>query len=117
MRIWSSLDSPPLQAVADSAILSSFLDGTLIVIDAERSRQRTVRLGRESLARAGANVLGAVLNRIPARVHSEYATYYGGNHEVEGVTKRALPGTRRVARAGWSFHPAAPDSLSEATDP
>ena len=81
-------DSPPLQAVADSAILSSFLDGTLIVIDAERSRQRTVRLGRESLARAGANVLGAVLNRIPARVHSEYATYYGGNHEVEGVTKR-----------------------------
>ena len=62
-------DSPPLQAVTDSAILSSFLDGTLLVIDAEHSRQRTVRLGRETLAKAGANVLGAVLNRLVCSAH------------------------------------------------
>ena len=56
-------DSPPLQAVTDAAILSSFLDGTLLVIDARRSRRRAVRAGCEALARAGANVIGAVLNR------------------------------------------------------
>lgn len=54
-------DGPPLQAVTDSAILSSFLDGTLFVIAAGRSRRGAVRLGRESLARAHASVLGAVL--------------------------------------------------------
>jgi capsular exopolysaccharide synthesis family protein len=74
-------DSPPLQAVTDSAILSSYLDATLFVIDARRSRRRIVRLAREALAKAGANVLGAVLNGIPARAQSDYAGYYGGYGE------------------------------------
>ena len=38
-------DSPPLQAVTDSALLSSLLDGTLLVVDAGRSRRRAVRSG------------------------------------------------------------------------
>jgi polysaccharide biosynthesis transport protein len=71
-------DSPPLQAVTDSAILSSFLDGTLLVIDAKHSRRRTVVLGREALSKAGAKVLGAVLNRIPVRAH--YPDYYGDSY-------------------------------------
>jgi succinoglycan biosynthesis transport protein ExoP len=81
-------DSPPLQAVTDAAILSSFLDGTLLVIDAGHSRRRAVRLGREALGRAGANVIGAVLNRIPARAHSDYAGYYGGYHESKEAVGR-----------------------------
>jgi polysaccharide biosynthesis transport protein len=83
-------DSPPLQAVTDSAILSSFLDGTLLVIDARRGRRRAVLQGREALARAGASVLGAVLNRIPARARSGYGQYYGDNYGLEtGSNKRA----------------------------
>ena len=71
-------DSPPLQAVTDAAILGSFLDATVFVIDARQSRRRAVRVGRESLAKAGANVLGAVLNRVPPRAKSDKAGYYGG---------------------------------------
>jgi non-specific protein-tyrosine kinase len=86
-------DSPPLQAVTDSAILSSFVDGTLLVIDAGHSRRGTVHQGRDALAKAGATVLGAVLNRIPARARSNYAGYYGGYHESdEALEKR----TRRT---------------------
>jgi len=81
-------DSPPLQAVTDSAILSSFLDGTLLVIDATHSNRHAVRLGREALVKAGANVLGAVLNRVPARADSDYASYYAGHHESEGAVER-----------------------------
>lgn len=72
-------DSPPLQAVTDAAILSAFLDGTLFVIDAGRSQKRAVRLGREALDRAGANVLGAVLNRTTSSTHVDYAAYYGSD--------------------------------------
>jgi succinoglycan biosynthesis transport protein ExoP len=79
-------DSPPVQAVTDAAILSSFLDGTLFVIDAGRSRRRSVRPSREALARAGANVLGAVLNRVASRAHAEYTDYYGSD---AGPEKRA----------------------------
>ena len=74
-------DSPPLQAVTDAAIMSSFVDGTLFVIDAGRSRRRVVRVAREALTRAGANVLGAVLNRVPARSHHGYGGYYGASPE------------------------------------
>ena len=55
------LDGPPLQVVTDSAILSSFVDGTLLVIAAGRSRRDSVRVSSDLLARARARVLGAVL--------------------------------------------------------
>ena len=78
-------DGPPLGAVTDSALLSSFLDGTIMVIDTARGRRRAVRSGREALTRAGANVLGAVLNRVPARAHSD-ADYYGSYYSAEDGT-------------------------------
>jgi polysaccharide biosynthesis transport protein len=88
------LDSPPLQAVTDSAILSSFVDGTIFVIDAGHSRRRTVRLGREALAKGGGNVLGAVLNRIPVEAHSDYSPYYGAYQSSEkGIEKQAAGST------------------------
>jgi len=90
-------DSPPLQAVTDSAILSSFVDGTLFVIDAGHSRRGAVHQGREALARAGANVLGAVLNRIPARAHSNYADYYGGDYGSEVGPQKRVRGTEESA--------------------
>jgi non-specific protein-tyrosine kinase len=71
------VDAPPLQGLTDSAILSSFLDATLFVIDAERSRGSAVRGAREALSKAGANVLGVVLNRVPAQAQSD-ANYFGG---------------------------------------
>ena len=70
-------DSPPLRAVSDSAILSSFLDGTVLVIDAERSRRPDVRLARAALDRAGATVFGAVLNRIKRNSQADYQGYFG----------------------------------------
>jgi non-specific protein-tyrosine kinase len=70
-------DSPPLAAVTDAAILSSFLDGTVLVIDAERSRRSDVRLARAALDRAGATVLGAVLNRIKVKARADYPEYFG----------------------------------------
>jgi non-specific protein-tyrosine kinase len=62
---------PPLQAVTDSAILSSYLDGTILVIATGRSRRTTVRFGCEILARAHANVLGAVLYSGPRDVSAD----------------------------------------------
>jgi succinoglycan biosynthesis transport protein ExoP len=71
------LDSPPLQVVTDPAILSSYVDRTVLVIEAGRSRRRAVSTGQEVLARAGANVPGVVLNRVPSRSHASYGGYYG----------------------------------------
>ncbi len=71
------IDSPPLLACADAAILAAQTDGTVLVIDASVSRRRAVRAGREMLDRAGARVLGAVLNRVAGPAFTDYGDAYG----------------------------------------
>lgn len=92
-------DSPPVQAVTDAAILGSFVDATLLVVDAQRSRRRVIRLARESLGKTGANVVGVVLNRIPARARADdqgaYGDYYGSTERAGRAPdpSRGLPGS------------------------
>jgi non-specific protein-tyrosine kinase len=70
-------DSPPLQAVTDAAVLGSLTEGALLVVDAGRSRRRAVRGAREALDRAGAHIVGVVLNRVSEKASFHYAGYYG----------------------------------------
>ena len=82
------IDSPPLRVVTDAAILSAFVDGTLLVIDANTSRRAAVRLGREALNRVNAQVLGVVLNRVPTPSHVGNPLFDGYHEEV---TEEAVP--------------------------
>jgi len=97
-------DSPPLLAVTDAAVLSSFLDGTIMVIDAAKGRRRTVRMGRETLSRAGATVLGAVLNRVPAVTRFGYGDFYGRIEEDQRTRHVDVVAERR----GASIDPSEP---------
>jgi polysaccharide biosynthesis transport protein len=108
-------DSPPLHAVTDSAILSSLLDGTLFVIEAGRSHRGAVRKGREALALAGANVLGAVLNRVPEQAGSGYAYYYGDYHGSAGGTAKGTQGTEESPIASAFAKPPATSGRSSGT--
>jgi polysaccharide biosynthesis transport protein len=82
------VDSPPLQAVTDAAILASITDGTLLVIDAGRTRRAAAGRGREALAKSGARVLGAALNRLSQRARSDYVYYdYYGAYGAEAAAK------------------------------
>ena len=86
------VDSPPLQAVTDAAILSSITDGTLFVIDAGRTRRGAVRSGREALAKADARTLGVALNRLPERSMGGY--YYYDYYGAYGVEAEGREGTQ-----------------------
>lgn len=77
------IDSPPLQAVTDAVLLSSFSDGTLLVIDAGRTHRGSVQRAREALMQAGARVLGASLNRVPERSSGRYQYDYYGAYGVD----------------------------------
>jgi non-specific protein-tyrosine kinase len=67
-------DSPPSLVVTDAAILSTRLDGVIMVNDAGHTRRDQARRGVEILQRVGANVLGVVLNRLSLRTGGQY--YY-----------------------------------------
>lgn len=94
-------DSPPLLGITDSVILSSLLDATLFVIDAGRGHRGGVRRGREELAKAGANVIGAVLNRIPIRAGSAYAYDIYEGYTGHGRAADVDPGGTEIS-AGQS---------------
>ena len=82
-------DSGPLHGVTDSIVLSSFLDGTILVIDARHGRRAAARRATAALATAGATVLGAALNGIAKGDRSDYP-YYGDAHAgAERETERA----------------------------
>ena len=70
------IDSPPLQAVTDAAILSSLADGTVLVAGAGRTRRASLLRGRDALQRVGANVLGVMLNGVSEGMDSGGAFAY-----------------------------------------
>jgi capsular exopolysaccharide synthesis family protein len=92
------IDGPPLEGVADAAILASLADATLLVVDAGHTRRDAAAQGRDVLANAGARVLGAVINRLstPDR-----------NEQERGRKEHGL-GPQAAASAAVMAAPAAP---------
>ena len=60
------VDAPPVSTVADATILSTRVDGVLLVVDSGRTRRDAARRAREQLDRVGAHVLGATLTNVKA---------------------------------------------------
>jgi non-specific protein-tyrosine kinase len=69
------IDTPPIIAVTDAAILSPRVDGVLLVVNAGKTRRDLAVKARDMLQQINANILGVVLNN--ARVDKSAYTYYG----------------------------------------
>jgi capsular exopolysaccharide synthesis family protein len=91
------VDSPPLEVFSDAAILSSVLDGSILVVTVKRGRRAQVRAAREALAKANAHLIGVVLNGLPPKAIADYGRYYGPNVEVSSDPSLAQVGGRDAA--------------------
>ena len=69
------IDSPPLVAVTDSAIISRVVDGTVFVVRAFKTSKHLSAQGLRALRDVDAPVVGAVLNSVDLN-HQEYSYYY-----------------------------------------
>src|ERR1035437_4921860 len=69
------LDSPPLQAATDPALLPAAVDGTIFVIHARRTRRGAIRQGHDALARSGGKIFGVAMNMLKKHAYDQY--YYG----------------------------------------
>jgi len=56
-------DGAPLRDFADSAFLAPKVDGTILVVEAEKTSSETAEASKRQLERSGARMLGAVLNK------------------------------------------------------
>jgi len=58
------LDSPPVVAVSDAAILATKVDGVLLVVSAGQTKRDSVQAAKAKLQKVNANLLGAVLMNV-----------------------------------------------------
>jgi len=70
------LDSPPVVAVTDSAILSTLVDGVLLVVRAFKTTFGLSRSGLRTLRDVDAPIAGAVLNAVNLDRHEYYYQRY-----------------------------------------
>lgn len=69
------LDTPPVLAAADAAVLSSVVDATILVVRAGRTREMEAQTTIEHLTAVNARVVGAVLNDQDSKLQ-QYGQYY-----------------------------------------
>jgi capsular exopolysaccharide synthesis family protein len=108
-------DSPPVLAVTDAAVLSTRMDGVLVVCNAGRTRRKEAQKAVEELRRIGANLLGAVLNDMSARQGGHYYYYYDSQTE-EGERERRFAQWRSRLRRLLPFWRPSPEDLEANPD-
>ena len=84
------LDSPPATEVADAAILSTYVDGVLLVVDAGTTRRDLARKAIEALKQVNARVIGVALNRIPRRSGHYYRYRYDSTSDAFPVRRNGI---------------------------
>ncbi len=84
------VDSPPLVAVTDSAIISRLVDGTVFVVRAFKTSKHLSAHGLRALRDVDARIIGTVLNAVNLN-RQEYSYYYHYNYYGRhGYTSPAL---------------------------
>ena len=68
------VDTAPLGQVIDCAVIAPELDGTAIVIDANKNSYKLERRVQNQLEKSGGKILGVILNRVNFR---DKSSYYG----------------------------------------
>jgi succinoglycan biosynthesis transport protein ExoP len=76
------IDSPPVASFTDSVLISSLVDGVLLVVHGDHSSRIMVRRSRQVLQDVGAKIFGVVLNSVKLRRNDYYyyKYYIDSNH-------------------------------------
>lgn len=70
------IDSPPLIGINDAIILSTLVDGVIVVVHGRKSTRELARRTRQELSNVGANIFGVVLNGIDYTDYQYYQPLY-----------------------------------------
>ena len=92
------IDSPPLINVTDPVILSTMVDGVILVVHGGKSTRDVVRRARQELSTVGAKIFGVVLNNVDLRKDGYddyyYSRYYSGYVQDSKKIRNADAGTQ-----------------------
>jgi polysaccharide biosynthesis transport protein len=90
------IDSPPLLAVTDAAVLATKVDGVILVVKPGLTKISAARHAVEQLQGVGANIVGVVLNEVDFKQaryrYSYYKGYYQNYEKYYGEEKVGMEG-------------------------
>ena len=81
------IDSPPLGAVIDAAVIAAFCDGAIMVITSGKIGCNEALNVKAQLEKSGCKILGAILNDINDKNSKYYKKYYN-NYEYSASNKK-----------------------------
>jgi non-specific protein-tyrosine kinase len=90
------IDSPPITVISDAVVLSTRMDGVILVLRAGRSRWENARNALNALKQVHARVLGVVLNGTGRSTQDYYYRY----RTDYGVQRKHSETSRKSSRAG-----------------
>jgi capsular exopolysaccharide synthesis family protein len=73
---WIIIDSPPVMAVTDAALVAHGASGVLFVIGAEMTSRHAAKRAVDQLEQASGTFIGAVLNRVDLQHNAYYYSWY-----------------------------------------
>lgn len=91
------IDAPPLLPVTDAAVLAQEVGGVVLVIGTQKVRTTDLEKSLSALELVEADLLGVVLNRLPAKGPDAYAYSYYSYENASSSSK--LLGTARPAQS------------------
>lgn len=94
------IDSPPLSVAVDASILASKSDGTILVVEANKTRKEDLLRSRRSLEHVGINLVGVILNKVHRSAHSYYGGYYYKYYNKESVIPTRRGRVRKLLGMG-----------------
>jgi polysaccharide biosynthesis transport protein len=97
------IDSPPAISFTDASILSTMVDGVMLVVHGGRSSRAVVRRAKQQLQDVGAHLFGIVLNNVKLEGSDfyYYSGYYSGYYsDEEAAPEGAEPAGAAGSRPG-----------------
>lgn len=93
------VDSPPTISFTDASILSTMVDGVVLVVHGGRSSRAVVRRARQQLQDIGAHLFGVVLNNVKLESQDYYyggyySSYYSADEDDEAAAAEAAGAAR-----------------------
>jgi len=85
------MDAPPVGSVTDASIISTYVDGTILVANSGRVQIEALLHAKELLQKVNANILGVVLNNLDKKASGNYyyyQYYYYGTADGDVSKKR-----------------------------
>lgn len=82
------IDTPPVCNIADAAILSSCIDGIIIVAASGKVKIDDIKRAKDILEKVSANIIGVVLNKLDKSANKHYYNNYYNYYENDSTDEK-----------------------------